>query len=185
MRPATPTPARFRGDAGASLVELVIAMGLTAVAMAAIVGLISSSSGTAQDIADDDPLAALAADWLANDLRQATDLDVVSTATADEVTRLDIVTPDGTVTWGTAAGAIERTAPGASSPQVVAENLRTTDALVVSLRTEVDDPVDANDALEVDSCARLVHIHVIDADDVVLHERTVSLRFPLWEASSC
>ncbi|MEM9466647.1 MAG: hypothetical protein AAGA90_14840 [Actinomycetota bacterium] len=186
MGPRTASdPRRCHGDAGASLVELIVAMALTATALAAIVSLISSSSGAAEDIAGDDPLAALAVDWLANDLREATGLDVVATGAGDEVTRLDITTPAGTVRWGTSGGTIERTPPGGSGAQPVAGALRTTDALVIVLRTATDGAIDPDDPVEVDDCTRFVHIQVVDPDDVVLHERTVSLRYPRWEAAPC
>ena len=172
-------------DRGATLPELVIAMGLTAVAMAAIVGLISSSSGTVERISADDPLETIAIDWLAEDLREATGLDVVATGGVDDVTRLDVVTPDGTIRWGTSDGTIERTAPGAPNPQPVVDGLRTTDALVINLRTATDTAVDPDDADEVDDCTRFVRIRLLDDDDLVLHERTVSLRYPLWETPTC
>ena len=179
---ATP---RLAGERGATLSELVIAMGLTAMAMAAIMGVISSSSGTVQDLSEHDPLAAVAIDWLADDLRAATDLDVVSTGGVDDVTALDIVSPAGTVRWGSTGGVVERTAPGAGSPQPLVENLRSANALVIELRTATDGVVDADDADDVDDCTRIVHLQLIGPDDEVVEERTVSVRYPRWEPATC
>ena len=163
----------------------MIALGLTAMAMAAIMGLISSSSGTVESISEDDRLAAVAIDWFADDVREATALDVIATSGVDEVTRIDIVTPAGTVRWGTTSGAVERTAPGAGAAQPVIDGLRTTDALLVSLRTATDGAVDPDDADEVDDCTRFVRVQLVDADDEVVHERTVSVRYPRWEPPTC
>ena len=174
---------RLRGDRGATLPELVIAMGLTAVAMTAILGLISSSSGTVERLSDD-PLTAVAIDWVAEDLREATGLDVVASSSGDDVTRVDIITPAGTVRWGTSGGVVERTAPGGGTQPVV-EGLRTTDALLLSLRNATDSLVDPDDGVAVDDCTRFVRIQLVDADDTVLQERTVSVRFPLWETPTC
>ena len=186
MRPRVPDHGRrLGGDDGTSLIELLIALGLTSAAFVAIVGLISSSSRVAGELAADDPLAAVAVDWLANDLREATDIDVISTASADQATRLQIVTPDGVVEWGTSAGTVERTAAGGSIPQPVVDNLRTTNALLVSLRTGSQSAVDLSDDSQIDSCTRFVHVQIVDTDDEILHERTVSVRYPRWEASLC
>ncbi len=185
MRHRDVSPDRAVGDRGATLPELVIALGLTAMAMAAIMGLISSSSGVVGDISADDPLAGVAIDWVAADLREATGLDVVASDGVDDVTRIDITTPAGTVRWGTTDGAVERTAPGAGSPQPVVDGLRTTDALRLSLRTAADGAVDPDDAAEVDDCTRFVRIQLIDRDDQVVEERTVSVRYPRWEPPTC
>ena len=165
--------------------EMVVAMALTAAASASVVGLISSSAGTVDEISSDDALAGLAADWLATDLRQATALDVVATTGADDVATLDVTTPDGTIRWGSASGTIERTAPAAPGAQPVVDGLRDTDALLIGLRTATDGVVDPDDAIAVDDCARFVVIRVIALDDDVLHERTVSLRYPRWETPTC
>ena len=89
MRRRDVFPDRAVGDRGATLPELVIALGLTAMAMAAIMGLISSSSGVVGDISADDPLAGVAIDWVAADLREATGLDVVASDGVDDVTRIE------------------------------------------------------------------------------------------------
>ena len=73
--------------------EMVVAMALTAAASASVVGLISSSAGTVDEISSDDSLAGVAVDWLADDLRQATDLDVVATSGKGGVATLDVATP--------------------------------------------------------------------------------------------
>lgn len=176
---------RVSGDRGATLSELVIAMGLTAMAMAAIAVLISSSSGAVERLTADDPLGIVAIDWVVEDLREATDLDVVTTGGVGEVTSIDIVTPAGTVRWSTTTGTVERTAPGSASPQPVVGGVRTTDALVLELRTATGGSVDPTNSSEVDDCTRFVSVRLLDIDDVVLHERTVSLRYPRWETPTC
>jgi hypothetical protein len=184
VRPDPHVDRRFDGDRGSTLAELVIAMGLTAMAMAALVGLISSSSGTVEEFSDDDARVAVALDWLAADLREATALDVVATA-AGQATMIDIVSPAGTVRWGTTAGVVERTAPGAGSAQPVAIGLRTTEALRLELRTTAGVVVDPGDAAAVEACTRIVGIEIVDTSDVVIEQRAVSLRYPLWETETC
>jgi len=171
-------------DRGATLVELVISIGLGALTVGSIMGLLVGSARTAEHVAEDDPRVALAVDWMARDLREATDIDVVDDD-GDDVLTLDVTTPAGTVRWGSDGGVIERTAPGNGTPQEVAVGLRQTNAIVLSLRSPTDTTVDPSDATAVDSCTRLVGIATYGADDAVLHQRTVSLRNPDPVGESC
>ncbi len=165
--------------------EMLVAMALTAAASASVVGLISSSAGTVDEISSDDSLAGVAVDWLADDLRQATDLDVVATSGKGGVATLDVTTPEGTIRWGSASGTVERTGPSSPGAQPVVDGLRDTDALLIGLRNASDTVVDPSDATAVDDCTRFVTIQVMAPDDSVLHERRVSLRYPLWETPTC
>lgn len=183
MRHRPPSP-RLSGDRGATLAEMVIAMGLTAAAMASVVGLMASSARTVEELSADDPLAGVAVDWLTDDLRVATDLDVVATTGSDVVT-LDVTTPDGVVRWGSGSGVVSRLAPGESEPAQVVEGLRDPDALVLALLDADGDAVDPADPTGVDDCTALVRIRLLAAGDVLVHDRIVGLRDTPGEAPSC
>lgn len=171
-------------DRGSSLVELVVAMLLTALAAGSIVGLVAGSANTVERVSDDDPLVAVAADWLVRDLREATALDVVAHDGAAAVT-LDVTTPAGVVRWGSAGGTVERQAPAALGAQPVVGGLHPVAALKVALETTAGFAIDPADAVVVAECARLLVVTLIAADGSVVHERVVGLRELLEEPDSC
>ena len=168
-------PESLLADRGSSLAEAMVATGLTAVAMAGLATLLGSSARTTERISSGDPLAGVAIDWLAGDLRLADGVDVVN-ATGDQVVSLDIEIDGGTVRWGSSDGSLTRLAPGEASPASIAGGLRTTDALVITLRDGGGDVVSPVDAAFVDGCTVMVEIQVVGSGDDVIHERTVGLR---------
>ncbi|MEM9200507.1 MAG: hypothetical protein AAGC53_02555 [Actinomycetota bacterium] len=174
-----------RDERGVSLPEVLIAMSLTLVSFTAIAALIGTGSSVVNELADDDPLTAVAVDWLARDLREATDLDVISTASASDVSQIDITTPDGVVRWGTSAGVIGRRAPGATQDQPLASGVRATDALLLTFTNADGVVVDPTVADSVDDCVWYVQIRLLDPDDTVLHDRTVSVRYHGWAEPTC
>lgn len=172
------------GDRGATLVELVVAMLLTALAAGSIVGLVAGSAETVERVSGDDDLVAIAADWFVRDVREASALDVIETD-GSVVRTLDITTPDGVVRWGSTDGALQRWGPGAADPQVIVTDLHLDEALTIVLETSRGAVVDPDDVMAVAACARLVAVTVVDVDGTVVHERAVGLRNGDEEAVTC
>ena len=163
------------GDRGASLAEAIIATGLAAIAMAGLATLLGASARSTERISNDDPLAGVAIDWLASDLRAADGLDVVGT-TADDVVSLDIVIDGASVRWESSDGSVTRLAPGEADALSVVDGLRVADALVITLRDAAGAVVAPTDSDVVDGCTVMVDVRLIDTEDDVVHARTVGLR---------
>ena len=175
-------PAGRPRDAGAALFELVLAIGLTALAAGSIMGLVVSSGRIAERVGDDDLRAGVAVDWLTEDIQRSSAVRVDAVDGDGVVTAITLAIVDGAVTWEAAGGEVRRSGPETTDMVVVA----TPAALGVTFEILGADGValDPGDSAAITACAHLVRFELADTDTTA-RSRTVGLRRLDGGSASC
>ena len=166
-------PSRRRGDAGFALIELVLALGLTALAATAIMTLIVSSGRIADRVSADDPRAGVAVQWLTEDIQRATAVAVDTVGSGGTVTAITLEVESGDVSWRADDAAVVRTGPETADMVVV-----DTTASVGVTFTVLDGhgaEIDPTDTASIAACGWLVRFELADSS-ATTRTRTVGLR---------
>ena len=171
-----------RDDAGFALAELVLALGLTALAATAIMTLIVSSGRIADRVSADDPRAGVAVQWLTDDIQRASGVTVDTLGVGGVVTAITLEVASGDVSWRADAEEVLRTGPETVDMVVVATAapIGVSFAILDADGTELDPA----DAAAVSACGRLIRFEVADSSSTI-RTRTVGLRRVDDGAGSC
>ena len=164
---------RRHGDAGFALAELVMALGLTALAATAIMTLIVSSGRIADRVSADDPRAGVAVQWLTEDIQRASAVTADTVGTGGVITAITLEVASGDVSWRADGAEVLRTGPETVDMVVVetAASIGVSFAVLDAAGSELD----ATDAATIAACGHLVRFEVADSSSTT-RSRAVGLR---------
>ena len=168
-------------DAGVALMELVVAMGLSALAAASIMSLLVSSGRIADRVSDDDPNAGVGVEWLTSDIQRATSVSVDSVSGGD-ATSITLDIASGDVTWWADGGRVLRTGPETTDMVVV--DTAASHGVSFEIRAADGSAIAPTDAAAIADCGRLVVFELADSESTT-RTRTVGLRRLYDAGASC